>query len=137
MATFWKTRTGETAFAVITAANEFTSAITVLAGHRVNLGIVTGSVVSDMLSHESPASAISAVLSTCSASIVLQRQGDENLGTGIWHDVDEWCILKADGPDAGSENISVSPEPEVCRYRAGVKTGSFDSGAVVLRVGSS
>ena len=95
MATFWKTRTGEAVVAVITAQNEYCSAITVQAGHRVNFGIVIGSIVSDMMSSVSPLSAISGPLSTMSASIVLQRQVGEWIGTGFWHDVDEWAVLKA------------------------------------------
>jgi len=136
MATFWKTRTGEAVVAVITAQNEYASSITVQQGHRVNFDIIVGSIVSDMMSSVSPTSAISGVLSTMSASIVLQRQVNEWIGTTFWHDVEEWAVLKADGEAASSQNISVTPEPEQCRYRAGVKTGSFDSGACILRVGS-
>jgi len=138
--TFWKSIDEKAATAVITAQNQFTSAITVQGYQHVNVGIYVGSIISDMLSLNASAGAgvaISAPTLTASASVVLQRQMREEMGTTIWHDVSEWAILVASGEDASTENITVSPEPETCNYRIGVKTGGFDSGALIVRVGTS
>ena len=123
---------------------EFTSAIVVQAYQRVNVGIFIGSQVSDILSAKGGIGpsvvvgvAISAPLSTMSASITLQRQYPEEMGGGIWHDVDAWSVTKAEGEAASSENISDKSEPEPMMYRVGVKKTEYESGCALVRLGTS
>jgi len=136
--TFWKAIDEKAVTALITSAPVFTSALTVQGYQRLNIGIVVGSIVSDMLSLEAGV-AISAVLSTASCSITLQRQMREEMGSDVWcawHDVEDWSILAADGEAASSENITAFPEPETCRYRIGTKAGAYESGALIVRLGT-
>jgi len=55
------------------------------------------------------------------ATVVVQRSIDNS----TWLDVDSFT--------AGTERVGM--EPEVIWYRAGVKTGGFTSGSVVIRLG--
>ena len=102
-----------------------------------------GSQVSDILSRQnfgaSVASdaAISQILSTASMSITLQRQYPEEMGGAFWHDVEFWSVTKAEAEDASSENISDKSEPETMLYRIGVKTGAWESGLALVRLGTS
>ena len=56
------------------------------------------------------------------ATITVQRSFDEMV---TWHDVDTFT--------APTEDYGM--EPEVCWYRAGVKTGEFTSGSISVRLG--
>jgi hypothetical protein len=124
--------------------NEFTSTLIVHAYQRVNVGIWIGSQVSDIISAKggiggsvSVGDAISAVLSTASMSITLQRQMAEEMGSDFWHDVEFWSVTVAEGEDASSENINDKSEPETIMYRIGVKTGGYESGLALVRLGTS
>ena len=121
----------------------YTSAILVQAYQRLNVGIAVGSQVSDILSHwnfgGSVASGeqISDPALTASMSITLQRQYPEQMGTAFWHDVDCWSVTIAEGESASSENISDKSEPEVAMYRIGIKSGEWESGLALVRLGTS
>lgn len=56
------------------------------------------------------------------ATVTVQRSFDEMV---TWHDVDTFT--------APTEDYGM--EPEVCWYRAGVKTGEFTSGSISVRLG--
>jgi len=129
------------AAAVLTSDNVFTSAIPVQAYQRVNVGIMIGSQVSDILSLGNFAvasgAAISAIFSTASMSITLQRQYPDEIGGSFWHDVDSWSVTLAEGEAASSENISDKSEPEVMMYRLGTKAGGYETGLALVRLGTS
>ena len=120
---------------------EFTSALIVYPYQRVNVGIMIGSQVSDILSaggfSVTVGAAISAIFSTASMSITLQRQYPEEMGSNFWHDVDAWSVTVAEAESASSENISDKSEPETMMYRVGVKTGGYESGLALVRLGTS
>lgn len=130
---------------VILGANSWTSALTVQAYQRVNVGIFIGSQVSDILSlyafggSVAVGAAISAPLSYASMSITLQRRYPEEMGGGdyMWRDVDAWSVTLAETEGASSENISDKSEPEVMEYRLGTKTGAHESGIALVRLGTS
>lgn len=120
---------------------EFTSALIVQAYQRVNVGIMIGSQVSDILSAGGfeviPGAAISGPFSTASMSITLQRQYPEQMGTDFWHDVDAWSVTVAEWEEASSENVSDKQEPEPMMYRVGVKKTEYESGLALVRLGTS
>ena len=129
---------------VIFAANDFTSVLTVRAYQTINIGILIGSQVSDRISAAGGlggsvniGAAITQILSTASMSITLQRQMREEAGGLYWRDVECWSVTKAEGELASSENVSDKQEPEICNYRVGVKTGGWESGLALLRLGTS
>ncbi len=127
--------------AVFISDVEFTSALIVNPYQRVNVGIMIGSQVSDILSAGAfsdtwPGATISGIVSTASMVITLQRQYPEELGTDFWHDVDTWSVTIAEGEGASSENISALSEPETMMYRAGVKTNEYESGLALVRLGT-
>ena len=127
---------------VFTADDEFTSAIVVHPYQRVNLGIMVGSQVSDILSAGAfsdviAGAVISAIFSTASMVITLQRQYPEEMGGDFWHDVDSWAITVVEAEDACSENVSDKSEPETMMYRAGVKTDDYENGLALIRLGTS
>ncbi len=121
----------------------YTSAILVQAYQRVNVGIAIGSRLSIILSlwnfggSVASGAAISGIIETASMSITLQRQYPEQMGMGFWHDVDAWSVTVAEGEEASSENISDKSEPEVVMYRIGVKSGQWESGLALVRLGTS
>ena len=128
--------------AVLYSDFDFTSALLVQAYQRVNVGIMIGSQVSDILSAGGFSdviigAAISAIFSTASMSITLQRQYPEEGGGSFWHDVDAWSVTVAEGEAASSENISDKHEPETMMYRLGVKTTEYQSGLALVRLGTS
>ena len=93
--------------------------------------------MSDIFSAAEWSATISGIISTCSAMITLQRQMPEEMGGDFWHDVEEWQILAADGEDGSSQNISDNPEPETVSYRVGIKTGEYETGLALVRIGTS
>lgn len=128
--------------AVMEGANSWTSALIVPAYQTINVGIMIGSQVSDILSLGNfsdtlSGAAISAILSTASMSITLQRQYPEEMGSDFWHDVDCWSVTKAEWEEASSENISDKSEPETMMYRVGTKVGQYENGLALVRLGSS
>lgn len=130
--------------AILTSDVVFTSALRVQAYQRVNIEIVIGSQVSDILSWAAPSAALSAPASTCSAVITLQRRMRELTGFTsaaayhwTWRDIDEWAVVVADKEDASVEEITTQPEPEPAEYRIGIKTGDFQSGVALARIGTS
>jgi hypothetical protein len=147
--TFFKKMTSKEIFdeptvtaAVLTSDNVFTSAIFVQPYQRVNVGIMIGSQVSDILSLGNfsdtvSGAAISAIFSTASMSITLQRQYPGEMGGDFWHDVDAWSVTLAEGEDASSENISDKSEPEPMMYRIGTKPGGYETGLALVRLGTS
>ena len=129
---------------LLTGANSWTSALIVYPYQTVNVGIMIGSMVSDIVSFAgglgasvASGAAISNILSTMSASITLQRQYPEEMGGDFWHDVDAWSVTKAEGEAASSENISDKSEPETMMYRLGTKAGAHESGVALVRLGTS
>ncbi len=128
--------------AVLYSDVDFTSTLVVFPYQRVNVGIMIGSQVSDILSAGAfsgvaPGAAISAIFSTASMSITLQRQYPEEMGGDLWHDVDTWSVTVAEAESASSENISDKSEPETMMYRLGVKTGAYENGLALARLGTS
>ncbi len=128
--------------AVLYSDFDFTSTLVVQAYQRVNVGIMIGSQVSDILSAGAfsgvhPGAVISAIFSTASMSITLQRQYPEEGGGSFWRDVDAWSVTVAEAEAASSENISDKQEPETMMYRLGVKTGGYKSGLALVRLGTS
>jgi len=123
---------------------EFTSTLNIGAYERINIGIWIGSQVSDIISAKGGidgsvvlGTAISAIFSTASMSITLQRQMKEEIGTDFWHDVEAWSVVTADGESASSEDISDKPEPEPAFYRIGIKKGEYESGLALIRIGTT
>jgi len=147
--TFFKKMTSKLIFseptavaAVLTSDNVFTSAIPVQAYQRVNVGIMVGSQVSDILSLGNfsdtiSGAMISAIFSTASMSITLQRQYPGEMGGDFWHDVDSWSVTLAEAEAASSENISDKSEPEPMMYRLGAKKAGYESGLALVRLGTS
>jgi len=129
----------------LTGSAMWTSALRVQAKQRINIGILIGSFVSDMLSAYAFSTTISGMVSTLSASIILQRRMREDTnqlsGTGdadwAWRDVEDWTVLSTSGASASEENISTTPEPEPCEYRIGCGAGQWDAGTAILRLGTS
>lgn len=62
------------------------------------------------------------ITGTFAATVTVQRSFDE---MATWHDVDTFTKPTED----------YGMEPEVCWYRAGVKTGEFTSGSTTVRLG--
>jgi hypothetical protein len=145
MAFFSITSDNKAVAALLTSSPVFTSVIKVQAFQRLNIGIIIGSKVSDILSARAFSAAISAVVGTLSASITLQRRMREDMGqastlTGAdwtWRDVDDWSVLAATGENASEENITTTQEPETCEYRIGCKSGEYQTGEALLRLGTS
>lgn len=127
----------------VTSDTEFTSVIRVQGHQRLNVGIAVGNIVSDLLSIAASAgkyysAAVSAMDSVFSGTITLQRRMGEDTSDYLWRDVAEWAINSAAGDDGGSENITTTPEPESCYYRAGVKAAAdYTDGVAIVRIGTS
>lgn len=115
----------------------FTSVIDVQARQRVNIGIIVGTQISDILSAASFSAAISELTSVFSGTVTLQRKMLEDTADYAWRDVAEWVISSSVGGDGGSENITANPEPETCQYRAGIKETEFTDGVGLLRIGTN
>ena len=125
---------------VTASDNEWTSVITVQGHQRVNVGIVVGSQISDILSLAVVSAAISGITSFFSGVITLQRRMPEETEDFHWRDVSNWTISSASLTDTGgSENITAYPEPETCQYRVGTnkEAGAFVAGNAVVRIGTS
>ena len=117
--------------------NNFTSVIQVQAHQRINVGILVGSQISDILSAAGlSAASFATPASVFSGTITLQRRMPEETESYHWRDVDEWVIDSAAINTGGSENITVSPEPETVQYRAGIKTTDFTAGDAIVRIGT-
>jgi hypothetical protein len=116
---------------------EWTSVIVVQGHQRLNIGIVIGNQISDILSHIGHSEAISATASVFSGTISLQRRMREEDQDFHWRDVATWAIASVSGGEGGSENITTYSEPETCQYRAGVDTGEYNGGAAIVRIGTS
>ena len=117
--------------------NNFTSIIEVQARQRVNVGIRVGVDISDILSEASFSAAISVITSVFSGTVTLQRRMLEDTASYTWRDVAEWVISSTAAEEGGSENITVSEEPESCQYRAGIKTADYTDGVGHLRIGTN
>jgi len=140
---FWRALDDKAATRLIYSSPVFTSTIIVQGHKRVNVDIIVGSRMSDMMSgmlmYRSVAlgAAISGPLSTASCSLTLQRQAREFMGTDLgWEDVEDWSILKADGEAASEQNVT-EPQPETCSFRFGCKTGQYESGCAMIRIGTT
>lgn len=114
----------------------FTSVINVQARQRVNIGIVVGTQISDILSAASFSTTISQLTSIFSATVTLQRRMLEDTADYAWRDVASWVVSSGSGGDGGQENITASPEPETCQYRAGIKTAGYVAGVGHIRIGT-
>jgi hypothetical protein len=117
--------------------NNFTSAITVQAGKRVNIGIVVGTQISDILSTATFSTTISQLTSVFSGTVTLQRRMSDETESYHWRDVSSWTISSGGGGIGGSENITANPEPETVEYRAGIKTTNYTGGVGHLRIGTN
>lgn len=117
--------------------NNFTSEIVVQAGRRVNIGIVVGTQISDILSAASFSAAISQLTSVFSGTVTLQRRMNNETASYEWRDVSEWVINSSGAGIGGSENITAQPEPETVSYRAGIKTTDYTGGVGHVRIGTS
>ena len=117
--------------------NNFTSVINIQARQRLNVGIVVGTEISDILSAAEASAAISVITSVFSGTITLQRRMLEETADYHWRDVAEWVISSTAAGEGGSESITVSEEPETCQYRAGVKTADYTAGVAHVRVGTN
>lgn len=115
---------------------EFTSVIVVQGQQHMNIGIRVGSDNSDILSYYAYSMPLSTVASTFSGIITLQRRMKGETQEFEWRDVDTWSIFTTDGTDGSDENTTITPEPETCEYRAGVKTGEYFAGAAIIRIGN-
>lgn len=140
MSFFETTSYNTTAGILLVSSPVFTSVIPVQAGKRLNVGIIVGSKVSDILSAKAYSLAISAVVGTMSADLVLQRRMREDIGADstadyTWRDVESWSILTSQGEAASEENITALQEPEECEYRFGCKSGDYQTGEALLRIG--
>lgn len=99
----------------------FMSEVTIQGKQRINVTIVTGSIIA--------ATGIISQAGSCTATITAQRTFD---GGSNWLDVDDWIVASGN-----FEYISDKPEPETCQYRLVVKAGDHTSGDCVCRLGSS
>lgn len=117
--------------------NNFTSVITVQGHQRVNVGILVGSQISDIISAASLSTSISGIMSIFSGTITLQRRMAEEAESYHWRDVDDWTISSVAINTGGSENITAYPEPFTCQYRAGIKTGDYTNGVAHIRIGTT
>ena len=117
--------------------NNFTSVIDVQAHQRVNIGIKVGIEISDILSAASFSATISQLTSIFSGTVTLQRRLSNETESYEWRDVDNWVIDSDSGGAGGSENITVSPEPETVQYRAGIKETEYTDGVAIIRIGTS
>jgi len=124
---------------LVESDNNWTSAITVQAGHRVNIGIRVSDAISDILSAAAFSAAISGINSFFSGIITLQRRMPEENEDYHWRDVAEWTISSAAVGEGGSENITTSPEPETAEYRAGTGKHADDyvGGVAHVRIGTT
>ena len=128
---------------LVESDNNWTSTIAVQGHQRLNIGIVVGEGVSDLLSHITLASAGLSITSYAtfdsvfSGTIQLQRRMGEEDQDFQWRDVSEWAISSSAAGEGGSENITVTPEPETVEYRAGVKTTEYTGGDALIRIGTS
>ena len=117
--------------------NNFTSVINVQAGRRVNVGIVVGTQISDILSAAAFSTTISQLTSVFSGTVTLQRRMNNETEFYEWRDVSEWAINSTAAGEGGSENITAYEEPENCQYRAGIKETDYTAGVGHLRIGTS
>lgn len=144
MSFFENVTTGKAVGVLLVSSPVFTSALLVQAGQTVNIGIIIGSKVSDILSARSYSTAISAVVGTLSADLVLQRRMPEDIGQAstlagadwTWRDVQDWSVLAATGEAASEENRTEKSEAEVVEYRFGCKSGAYETGECLLRIGT-
>ena len=123
---------------LIQSDTEWTSVIVVQGKQRVNVGIVVGTQISDILSAASFSATISELTSVFSGTVYLQRRMPEEYQDYHWRDVAEWAISSTAGGEGGSENITAYPEPETCQYRLGLKAAADYTGGVChIRLGTS
>lgn len=123
---------------LIQSDTEWTSVIAVQGHQRVNVGIIVGTEISDILSNAAFSAAISEVTSVFSGTVYLQRRMAEEDLDYHWRDVSEWTISSNAGGEGGSENITAYPEPETVQYRLGLKAAADYTGGVChIRIGTS
>jgi len=121
----------------------YTSVIDVQGKQRINVGIVVGTEISDYVSTITLVSAGLSVTSYAtfdsvfSGTLTLQRRMREETQDYQWRDVANWVISSSAAGEGGSENITVTPEPENCQYRAGVKSTEYTSGDALIRIGTA
>lgn len=126
---------------LVESDNNYTSAILVQAGHRLNIGIRVSDAISDILSAATFSAAISGINSFFSGVIKLQRLMAEDIDGDEygWRDVSEWAISSTAVGLGGSENITALPEPETCQYRAGTgaEVADYVAGVAHVRIGTT
>ena len=124
---------------LVESDNKYTSAITVQAGHHLNVGIRVSDAISDILSAAVFSATISGINSFFSGIITLQRRMGTDNADYDWRDVAEWTINSSAVGEGGSENITATPEPETCEYRAGTGLDAADyvGGVAHVRIGTT
>ena len=115
----------------------FTSVIAVQARQRVNIGIVVGTQISDILSAAAFSATISQLTSVFSTTVTLQRRMLDETADYNWRLVAEWAISSSAAGEGGSETITTSEEPETVQYRAGIVAGDNVLGVGHLRIGTN
>ena len=124
---------------LIVSDTEWTSGVFVQGHQRLNVGIVIGTEISDILSAAAFSAVTSVVTSVFSGIITLQRRMPEEDASYHWRTVSSWTIASTGGGVGGSENITAYPEPETAEYRAGVTgdAAAYVGGVAHLRIGTS
>jgi len=128
---------------LVESDNNWTSNIIVQGHQRLNIGIIVGTEISDIVSAVTLASAglsitsYATFASVFSGTIRLQRRMAEEDQDYHWRDVSEWAINSSAAGEGGSENITAYPEPETAEYRAGIKTAGYTGGDALIRIGTS
>ncbi len=105
----------------IASDNIYMSVLSVQGYQRVNFGLIVGSIDATTGSITSDGS--------FTGTVTLQRR----FADAYWRDVYSWAVAAS----GNTESITDKPEPESCDYRAGIKTGEYTSGEVVVRIGTS
>ena len=128
---------------LVESDNNWTSVIAVQGHQRLNVGIVVGDQISDIVSAVTLASAglsitsYATFTSVFSGTITLQRRMAEEDQDYHWRDVSEWVIDSSAAGEGGSESVTAYPDPETTEYRLGIKTSDYTAGDALVRLGTS
>ena len=119
-------------------ASTWTSIIRVQGHQRLNVGIMVGDQISEILLKNTFSATISALASIFSGTITLQRRYPEEDEVFQFRDVDNWAVNSSGGGEGGSENITAYPDPETVEYRLGLKAAAdYTGGITLVRLGTS
>ena len=123
----------------ISSDEAWTSVITVQGHQRLNIGILVGSQISDIISAAGFSDTISGINSFFTGIVTLQRRMPEEDESYHWRDVAEWSISSVAINKGGSENITAYPDPETAQYRLGLTAAAaaYVAGVAHIRLGTS